>query len=260
MPVPSSINDLSTTAGSNSPAGSESPGLIDDYLRTYASYIAILRDRPGRLLATQRFLTSGTYTPTAGMTSCIVVGIGGGGAGGGAPITIAGNVGHGAGGHAGAYGEAIFTSTDIGASQAITIGAGGVATTVTGGTGGTSSIGSLMFLPGGAGGPSAGNTAPPLVSGNGNSPALASIGANLIRGVGGISTLAFVVSTAAGYSGAGANSPFGAGGGAITTTAAGQGATGLGSGGSGAMAFSANAVARLGGNGAPGFITIYEYA
>ncbi|MGL6246201.1 hypothetical protein [Pseudomonas sp.] len=44
MPIPSSINDLSTAAGSNSPAGSESPSLIDDYLRTYASYIALLRD------------------------------------------------------------------------------------------------------------------------------------------------------------------------------------------------------------------------
>lgn len=45
MPIPSSINDLSITAGSNSPAGHESPGLIDDYLRTYASYIALLRDQ-----------------------------------------------------------------------------------------------------------------------------------------------------------------------------------------------------------------------
>lgn len=44
MPIPASINDLSITAGSNSPAGSESPSLIDDYLRTYASYIAQLRD------------------------------------------------------------------------------------------------------------------------------------------------------------------------------------------------------------------------
>lgn len=44
MPLPSSINDLSTTAGSNSPAGSESPSTIDDYLRVYASYIAMLRD------------------------------------------------------------------------------------------------------------------------------------------------------------------------------------------------------------------------
>lgn len=44
MPIPSSINDLSPVAGSNFPAGSESPSLIDDYLRTYASYIAQLRD------------------------------------------------------------------------------------------------------------------------------------------------------------------------------------------------------------------------
>lgn len=45
MPVPSSIADLSTTAGSNSPAGSESPSLIDDYLRAQASFIALLRDQ-----------------------------------------------------------------------------------------------------------------------------------------------------------------------------------------------------------------------
>lgn len=45
MPIPASIADLSQTAGSNSPAGSESPSLIDDYLRVYASYIALLRDR-----------------------------------------------------------------------------------------------------------------------------------------------------------------------------------------------------------------------
>lgn len=44
MPVPSLITDLSTTAGSNSPAGSESPALIDDYLRAHASFIAGLRD------------------------------------------------------------------------------------------------------------------------------------------------------------------------------------------------------------------------
>lgn len=44
MPVPASINDLSTTAGSNSPPGSESPATIDDYLRTHASFIAQLRD------------------------------------------------------------------------------------------------------------------------------------------------------------------------------------------------------------------------
>jgi hypothetical protein len=45
MPVPSSINDLSTTAGSNSPAGSETPGEGDNYLRSHGAFIATLRDK-----------------------------------------------------------------------------------------------------------------------------------------------------------------------------------------------------------------------
>lgn len=45
MPVPASINDLSTTASANSPAGSESPGIIDDIQRAHASFIATLRDQ-----------------------------------------------------------------------------------------------------------------------------------------------------------------------------------------------------------------------
>lgn len=43
MPVPASITDLSTTAGSNSPPGSESPATLDDYLRAHAAFIAQLR-------------------------------------------------------------------------------------------------------------------------------------------------------------------------------------------------------------------------
>lgn len=44
MPVPNNITDLSTTPAANSPAGSESPQLIDDYLRTQGAFIAQLRD------------------------------------------------------------------------------------------------------------------------------------------------------------------------------------------------------------------------
>lgn len=45
MPVPSAITDLSTTAGSNSPAGTESIGTnADDYIRTAYAFIAALRD------------------------------------------------------------------------------------------------------------------------------------------------------------------------------------------------------------------------
>lgn len=45
MPVPASINDLSTTAGANSPAGSEGPQEGDNYIRSLSSFIAVLRDK-----------------------------------------------------------------------------------------------------------------------------------------------------------------------------------------------------------------------
>lgn len=44
MPVPLTIDDLSTTASNNSPAGSESPTTTDDYLRALSAFIATLRD------------------------------------------------------------------------------------------------------------------------------------------------------------------------------------------------------------------------
>lgn len=47
MPVPSSINDLSTTPGTNSPSGSENPATFDDYMRTFAAFIAQHRDGSG---------------------------------------------------------------------------------------------------------------------------------------------------------------------------------------------------------------------
>lgn len=45
MPIPASINDLSTTASSNGPAGSETPTDGDGYLRAHAGFIAELRDK-----------------------------------------------------------------------------------------------------------------------------------------------------------------------------------------------------------------------
>lgn len=70
MPVPTSINDLSTTAGSNSPPGTEPPTLADDYLRVYASYIAALRDvvlsGTGNL-STANLTYSGTLTGSTGV-------------------------------------------------------------------------------------------------------------------------------------------------------------------------------------------------
>jgi hypothetical protein len=45
MPTPTSIDDLSTVAGSNYPAGTDSPIVLDDVQRAHASFIAELRDK-----------------------------------------------------------------------------------------------------------------------------------------------------------------------------------------------------------------------
>lgn len=45
MPVPSTIDDLSTTASSNSPAGTDSPQDGDNYIRALSSFVAQLRDK-----------------------------------------------------------------------------------------------------------------------------------------------------------------------------------------------------------------------
>lgn len=47
MPVPASLADLSQTTGSNFPSGGESPTTADDYLRTHASFMALMRDGKG---------------------------------------------------------------------------------------------------------------------------------------------------------------------------------------------------------------------
>lgn len=45
MPIPNVIGDLSTTASSNGPAGTETPTDGDGYLRAHAGFIAELRDK-----------------------------------------------------------------------------------------------------------------------------------------------------------------------------------------------------------------------
>jgi hypothetical protein len=51
MPVPTLITDLSTTAGSNSPAGTDAIGTdADNYVRAHAAFIAQLRDSSRNLI------------------------------------------------------------------------------------------------------------------------------------------------------------------------------------------------------------------
>jgi hypothetical protein len=70
MPVPSAITDLSQTAGSNPPAGSESPALLDDYHRTTFAFIARLRDGQG--LSNPVLLASAATTDIGAQTSPFV--------------------------------------------------------------------------------------------------------------------------------------------------------------------------------------------
>lgn len=103
----------------------------------------------------QVFTNSGTYTPTAGMTYCIIEAIGAGGGGGAAEGGAAGQVAAGGGGAQAGYARALFTAAQIGASQTITINAGGAGGTGAGGpgsNGGTTTVGSLITCNGGQGG------------------------------------------------------------------------------------------------------------
>ena len=110
----------------------------------------------------QTFTASGTYTPTPGMQVCEAFTVGGGGGGGGGCLQAASTAcSGGAGGGTPPLGYGKFLAATIGASQVVTIGAGGTAgaaaaTSTTaggaGGVGGTTSLGSLLSAYGGGGG------------------------------------------------------------------------------------------------------------
>ncbi len=103
-------------------------------------------------VVSQVFTASGTYTPTSGMLYCIIEVIGAGGAGGG---SATGSMAVAGGGGGGGYARGLFTSVTIGASQVITIGAGGApgaAGANNGGNGGATSVGALISATGGLGG------------------------------------------------------------------------------------------------------------
>ena len=62
MPIPSAISDLSTTPALNSPAGSESPALVDDYLRTHAAFIKQVNDESVKTSGNQTIAGTKTFS------------------------------------------------------------------------------------------------------------------------------------------------------------------------------------------------------
>ncbi|HDL7799555.1 TPA: tail fiber protein [Yersinia enterocolitica] len=103
----------------------------------------------GRLLNTQTFAATGTYTPTAGTGYIIVEAVGGGGASGAISATSASQNAITSVGSPGAYAKVLYTSVPSTAS--VVIGSGGVGILGTGPTGGGTTFGSILTCPGGPG-------------------------------------------------------------------------------------------------------------
>lgn len=208
----------------------------------------------GSLIGYQIFTSTGTYTPTAGMATCIVECIGGGGGGGGAASTGAGAAGAGAGGAGSSFARSRLTSAQVGASQAVTIGAagaGGAAGNNAGATGGDTSLGALVSAKGGTGG--AGMA-------SGTAVAVSAPGSGAAGSVGDIARRGEVGSFGVRFSGTvimnglgGACQPYGV----CSTTASGTAAQGYGGGGAGAQAIIGNVA---GGSGSAGLVVVWEYS
>ncbi len=224
----------------------------------------------------KEFKSTGAYTPTAGMSFCIIELIGGGGGGGGVIAGASNQVSAGAGGGSGGYVKSLLTAAQIGASQIVIIGTGGTPGAAGGNLGGTgvdTYFGALLNASGGNGGygdTGGGFEAAATTGGRGGSPTVStgldmgsSIGSPGGNGIGSISGVSGTVS-----SGCGGAFRFGGGPGGIAkrvNTASGEDSSGIsgaantGSGGTGAVSIGTGSLAKGGGAGASGIVLITEF-
>lgn len=197
----------------------------------------------------QFITTSGTYTPSANMVYCEVRAQGAGGGGGGVGSPGPASAGAGA---AGEYRSGFYSASTIGASQTVSIGAGGAAgnTSGTNGTaGGNTTFGNLITAIGGsygAGVATTGEGGGGLGGTGGSGGSLAIPGSPGGNGI--ANTDVIVPST-------GASSHYGAGGLGTTTTP--TAALGWGSGGAGANTTSGTN--QAGTAGTSGCVEVIEY-
>lgn len=208
----------------------------------------------------QKFAASGTYTPTPGMTFCVIEAIGAGGGGGGVTGTSAGAFIAGGGGSS-SYSRTRSTAAAIGASQTVTIGASGTGAATgnnNGGAGGDTSVGTICIAKGGAGGTFANASTYGLGGAGGVSGTGDFVPSGNAAEGGFYSSAVNNVTYACGKGGAsyfGGVSPASIIGGAVVNGAT---AGGYGCGGNGGSAIAIAATAA-GGAGSPGYVIITEY-
>ena len=217
----------------------------------------------------QTFTSSGTYTPTANMLYCVVYVTAGGGGGGGASVSGSSGPGVscGGGGGSGSTSWKVFSAIDIGVSQTVTVGAGGVGGNpgASGGTGGNSIFGSVITTHGGTGGLNCSGTATAgsiILNTAGGAGGIVGTGGSInVPGSPGSPGFATTISsTSPGLSGNGAASYYQGGGLSVAPSSAGNAGNiggAYGAGGSGAAA-NINS-GQIGGAGGGGIITILEF-
>lgn len=214
----------------------------------------------GRLLNVQRFVSSGTYTPTSGTKTIIVEVQGGGASGYGCTGQAAtGTCSVGSGGNAGTYLKGMISNPN---ECLVTIAAQTEnGTNGSGLEGNTTAFGAYVNCPGGGAPTGANQISAPWVTGahSWKSPIFSdevSVLEILGDSVGGEGV---AISTGVGWGASGASSKFGAGGGNSAQGVQGSDGGGYGAGGGGTFSPSGGA-ALSGGKGSAGLVIVYEYS
>jgi hypothetical protein len=210
-------------------------------------------------IGVQTFSSAGTYTytPSAGMSYCVVECVGGGGGAGGVTSSAGSSAASGGGG-GGAYAKSVLSAATVGASQTVTVGAGGAggaAGNNNGTSGGNTSFGALVIADGGGAGfgAIASVTTPSFgIYGAGGGGGVGQILKNGDSGLVGIGWGASQL----GIGGQGGNSFYGIGGEQLVNL---PGANGFNYGSGGGGAGSGNTGAVAGGSGTDGIVIVTEY-
>lgn len=209
----------------------------------------------------QVFTASATWTKPAGVRAVLVRLVGGGGGSGGVALTAAAQVACSCGAGGGGYSEKLIQAALLGATETVTIGAGGTGGTAganSGTNGGTTSFGSHCSGSGGALSVGAGVQTAPIFSGTGGAGGAGSGGDINIQGSRGwpgfALTSASISRAPGGPSQLGGTEP----GGSSTSGLAGAPGELYGGGAHGACN-AASQAARAGGDGAPGIVIVQTY-